>query len=230
MQQIEKNSVSATNQLKKHSYVTFIQEEGKGKKVMFVGNSITRHGILPEIGWYWDWGMAASALENDYVHLLVDKINMIEPDTSFCVCQVAKWECEYKNGSEHLQAYTRARDFGADVIVLRMIENCPHHDFDKDTFYREYQNLIDYLNPAGKAKIILTTGFWKHPGDDTIIRIAKEREYPYIYLGELGEDDKMKAIGLFEHTGIANHPGDLGMKHIAELIWKKLRKLYEGAN
>ena len=40
----------------------------------------------------------------------------------------------------------------------------------------------------------------------------------------------MKAIGLFEHTGIANHPGDLGMKHIAELIWKKLRKLYEGAN
>ena len=225
MQQIEKNSVSATNQLKKNSYVTFIQEEGKGKKVMFVGNSITRHGVLPEIGWYCDWGMAASALENDYVHLLVDKINMIEPDTSFCVCQVAKWECEYKNGSEYLQAYKSARDFEADVIVFRMIENCPHQDFDKNTFYREYQHLIDYLNPAGKAKIILTTGFWKHPGDDTIIRIAKEREYPYIYLGELGEDDKMKAIGLFEHTGIANHPGDLGMKHIAELIWEKIKKI-----
>ena len=98
-------------------------------------------------------------------------------------------------------------------------------NFDKDTFYREYQNLIDYLNPAGKAKIILTTGFWKHPGDDTIIRIAKEREYPYIYLGELGEDDKMKAIGIFEHTGIANHPGDLGMKHIAELIWEKIKEV-----
>ena len=225
MQQIEKNSVSATNQLKKNSYVTFIQEDGKGKKVMFVGNSITRHGISPEIGWYWDWGMAASALENDYVHLLVDKINMIEPYTSFCVCQVANWECEYKNGSEYLQAYESASDFKADVIVFRMIENCPHHDFDKDTFYREYQNLIDYLNPTGKAKIILTTGFWKHPGDDTIIRIAKEREYPYIYLGELGEDDKMKAIGIFEHTGIANHPGDLGMKHIAELIWKKIKEV-----
>ena len=225
MQQIEKNSVSATNQLKKNSYVTFIQEECKGKKVMFVGNSITRHGVLPEIGWYWDWGMAASALENDYVHLLVDKINMTGPDTSFCVCQVAKWECEYKNGSEYLQAYESARDFEADVIVFRMIENCPHQDFDKDTFYREYQNLIDYLNPTGKAKIILTTGFWKHPGDDTIIRIAKEREYPYIYLGELGEDDNMKAIGLFEHTGIANHPGDLGMKRIAELIWEKINEV-----
>ena len=225
MQQIEKNSVSATNQLEKNSYVTYIQESGKGKRVMFVGNSITRHGVLPEIGWHWDWGMAASASENDYVHLLVDKINMIEPDASFCICQVAEWECKYKNGSEYLQLYESAKDFNADVIVFRMIENCPTQDFCKDAFYREYQKLIDYLNPIGKAKIILTTGFWKHPGDDTIILIAKEREYPYVYLGELGENDKMKAIGLFEHTGIANHPGDLGMKRIAELIWEKIKEV-----
>ena len=223
MQQIEKNSVSATNQLKKNSYVTFIQEEGKGKKVMFVGNSITRHGILPEIGWYWDWGMAASALENDYVHLLVDKINMIEPDTSFCVCQVAKWECEYKNGSEYLQAYESARDFEADVIVMRMIENCPVNDFDEELFYYEYKNLIEYLNPEQKAKLVLTTGFWKHPGDDTVMRIAKELGCPCIYMGELGEDDKMKAIGLFEHEGIANHPGDCGMECIADMIWEKIK-------
>ena len=141
MKQIEKNNVSAKNQLKKKSYVTFIQKEGKGKKVMFVGNSITKHGVLPEIGWHWDWGMAASALENDYVHLLVDKMNMIEPDASFCLCQVANWERQYKNGTEVLEEYRSARDFKADVIVFRMIENCPHQDFDEDTFYREYQNL-----------------------------------------------------------------------------------------
>ena len=63
------------------------------------------------------------------MHLLVDKINMIEPDTSFCVCQVAKWECEYKNGSEYLQAYESASDFEADVIVFRMIENYTHQEF-----------------------------------------------------------------------------------------------------
>ena len=73
-----------------------------------------------------------------------------------------------------------------------------------------------------KAKIILTTGFWKHPGDDTIMRVAEEREYPCVYLGELGEKDEMKAIGLFEHTGVANHPGDLGMQAIADMIAEKL--------
>ena len=225
MKQIEKNSVSARNQLKKKSYVTFIQEGGKGKRVMFVGNSITRHGVLPEIGWLCDWGMAASSREKDYVHLLVDKINKIESDASFCVCQVANWEREYKNGSEWLQEYERARNFEADVIVFRMVENCPIQDFDEEAFYREYQNLIDYLNPDKKAKIILTTGFWKHTGDDVIIRVAEERGYPSVYMGELGEDDKMKAIGLFEHTGIANHPGDLGMERIAEMIWEKIKEV-----
>lgn len=225
MKQIEKNSVSSKNQLKKDSYVTFIQEGGKGKRVIFVGNSITRHGVLPEIGWLQDWGMAASSIEKDYVHLLVKKINNIEPEASFCVCQVATWERNYKNGSEYLQSYESARAFEADVIVMRMIENCPVNDFDEELFYYEYKNLIEYLNPEQKAKFILTTGFWKHPGDDTVIRIAKEMGYPCIYMGELGEDDEMKAIGLFDHEGIANHPGDKGMECIADMIWKKIREL-----
>ena len=45
-----------------------------GVKVVFIGNSITLHGKLPEIGWYNEWGMAASAAEKDYVHLVTAAI------------------------------------------------------------------------------------------------------------------------------------------------------------
>ena len=41
-------------------------------------------------------------------------------------------------------------------------------------------------------------------------------------MGELGENDKMKASGLFEHEGVAVHPGDEGMKEIANIIYNKI--------
>ena len=66
-EQIKKNTVQAANQLKKNEYVSFENPDGSGIRVLFVGNSITRHGAAPQIGWYNDCGMAASSKEKDYV-------------------------------------------------------------------------------------------------------------------------------------------------------------------
>ena len=105
-----------------------------------------------------------------------------------------------------------------------MAENCPQKDFDKEVFYREYKNLIDYLNSKGNAKIILTTSFWKHPGDNNIIKVGEDNGYETIYLGDLGELDEMKAIGKFQHRGVSIHPGDKGMTAIADRILNKIIK------
>lgn len=48
---------------------------------------------------------------------------------------------------------------------------------------------------------------------------------PLAELGDLGEKDEMKAAAFFDHAGVANHPGDLGMEQIAERIWTKLEAL-----
>ena len=39
-------------------------------KVLYLGHSMTRHGPSQKIGWTNDWGMAASAREKDYAHLV----------------------------------------------------------------------------------------------------------------------------------------------------------------
>ena len=69
MEQMDKNTVKSENQLNKMSHITFENETGKGARVLFVGNSITRHGVKADIGWFNDWGMAATSKENDYVHI-----------------------------------------------------------------------------------------------------------------------------------------------------------------
>lgn len=219
MGQIDRNTVSAKNQLKENEFFSYINPEGKGIRVLIIGNSITRHGIAPGIGWNNDWGMAASSADKDYVHLLSTKICNKEPDASFLICHAVLWERNYKNGKGVHAKFEPAHMFAADVIIMRCIENCPQHEFDFDAFNSEYIALIDYLNPGNKAEVILTTGFWKHIGDSEIRKIASQRNYPLVDLGYLGEDDNMKAIGRFEHSGVAAHPGDKGMKFIADDIY-----------
>ena len=225
MNQIEKNTVKAENQLAKDQFITFINPEGKGKRVLFVGNSITRHGILHEIGWHNDWGMAASSMENDYVHLVAKNILQQDSDASFCICQAAEWEMNYDNGEKVLEKFQAARDFQADVIIMRLLENCPRDHFDSKLFQQEYGKLISYLNCTGNAKIIITTGFWKHVADDAVRECALKHGYSLVELNDLGEDDSMKALGLFEHDGVANHPGDKGMQAIADRILNVVKEL-----
>ena len=223
--QLSKNTVDARNQLRDSELVRFDNPAGSGIRVMFVGNSITLHGPKAEIGWHHDWGMAASGLQKDYVHLLMEKIRQTHPDAAFCVCQVSSWERNYKNGQEQYPLYEAARAFDADIIVMRFIENCSAQDWETERFIRQLDALLSYLNGSGKAEIVYTTGFWHHPGDPSIEECARRHGKQALRLGDLGEQEEMMAIGLFEHKGVAMHPGDRGMAAIAERIFAALQPL-----
>ena len=225
MKQIDKNTVKAEKQLSDKHDVTFECEGNRGLRVMMAGNSITLHEPSESIGWHNQWGMAASAKEKDYVHVLKSHIQTMAPDATFCICQAYKWERDFANGKLAYPIYEDARNFNADIIVVRFIENCPRKDFDPEVFKREYVDFIEFLNKSGNAKVILTTSFWEHDADSVVAEVSKEMGWPLVVLNDLGELDEMKALGLFEHFGVANHPGDLGMKTIADRIFEEVKKL-----
>lgn len=220
-EQIEKNTVPSEEQNNK--WIVFEGTANPALRLAFVGNSMTLHGEKKEIGWHHNFGMAASSKENDYVHLVIHEMQRNLGPIKSCICNAAGWEKEYKAGSSVLFKYQQVRDFHPNILIMRLIENCSKTMFDGQAFFREYNTLVNYLADSC-TKIILTTGFWKHPGDELIIKVARQNHWPCIYLGDLGEQDEMKAIGLFEHAGVANHPGDLGMKMIAERILFELLK------
>ena len=218
MTSLEKNTVPSYNQLKGAPSCFTLNPDGKGIRVLFIGNSITLHGVAEHIGWYNLCGMAASSIEKDYVHLCVNAFSEFDSETTFAIAQLADWEREYKNGSAVLSNYEICRDFNADVIIVRIVENCPADDFMPEVFQAEYKKMLEFFNKSGKARIILTNGFWLHPADSSIKAVAEEMNLPLINLGDLGE-----AIGEYEHGGVAQHPNDNGMAHIAKRIINTLK-------
>ena len=216
---IDENTVSSKGQLKPDQYVSYLYPEHTGLRILFVGNSITRHGIAPAIGWHWDWGMAASREELDYVHQTASKVLSVCPDACFSIVQVAEWERSYKDDEKVLHLFETARQFAPDIIVMRLIENATVLPEDWQVFQDAYGRLIRFLDGGSKAKVLITTGFWHHKGDGALRLFAEKNGYPLVELGDLGDTDEMKALGLFEHHGVSIHPGDLGMTAIADRIF-----------
>ena len=217
--------VDSKDQMKDSPNVRFEHLSNEGLRVLFVGNSVTLHAPSESIGWFGDWGMAASGKEKDYVHLVEDHIKAKYPDASFCICNAADWERGYKNPEETFHAFEAARRFDADIIILKLCANSPKDHFDAALFQSGLEKLITFLNKTGKAKVIVATEFLKHPAEDSLIYVAKKFGYALCYLSDIADFEEYKAIGLFEHKGVAGHPGDKGMREIADRIIKTLDQI-----
>lgn len=213
------NTVPATNQMINSSELRFLGSADAPLKILIVGNSITRHGPKADIGWNGDWGMAASAPENDYVHRLYAMLRESGKDVYMCIRQAAYWERNFRN-KDCLSAFDGERDFGADIVIFRLCENVPEQDFPylKDAI----KDFIEYITPKGSSAI-LTTSFWKKQGRDQALHgAASELGYPVVDIA--CTEDKMMALGQFEHTGVSAHPSDYGMEMIANKIFECILK------
>lgn len=216
---ISKNTVKAENQIDEKCKV--VEVENPALRVLFMGNSITLHEPAPAIGWNARWGMAASAQENDYVHLVLKALREKYGEVSYCITNVADFEREYWK-DENISRYAVANDFSADTVIYRFGENT-NRDMLKEKPMKEHLNAFLEHFAKNAKKVVVTDLFWQHEYLCSLFEeLADECGYEFVSLCDLGDDDENKAIGLFAHEGVALHPGDLGMKRIAERIIKKL--------
>lgn len=214
------NTVPAAGQLDPNQYVRIYEKPLSKLKVLFVGNSITRHAPAPGIGWYGDWGMAASAPEKDYVHRALVGLESFFGDVSCCVAQAAVWERRYEEGAAPLEEfYLPARDFEADVVVIRIGENIDRGKLEKFPVKPFYEKMVRFFAKKPDALVVCTDNFWKIPAlDERFAEACRENGWHFCHIGDLENDENTMAKGLFEHHGVAAHPSDLGMQRIADRI------------
>ncbi|MGN1077075.1 MAG: hypothetical protein ACI4ST_01030 [Candidatus Gallimonas sp.] len=216
---IFKNTVRAENQVNEKFRITCNYPDGE--RVLFLGNSITLHETAPAIGWNHNWGMAASAEKNDYVHLVVEGLEKAGRKINYCVTNVGRWEQNFQDPSV-LESFQKARDFAASCVIIRLGENVPPQFAETYGFEQRFDEFVGFFTRAAK-KTVITDLFWEHQVlDGCIRRVAKKRSADFVSISDLGYDEKNKAIGLFAHEGVAMHPGDVGMKKIADRILSKL--------
>lgn len=221
----ERNNVESKNQLDSSRYVTKVIKDEHALKVIFVGNSITLHAPKPEIGWNGNWGMAASKKENDYVHRVVEGLEETFGLVNYCIAQGAAWEGNYPKGQEILkQYYEDARNFNADVVIIRLGENILNSMLQEVDCKPYLEEMIRFFASNPLAKVIVTDNFWRRESLDNILKeIAEKNGYIFCQLHDLQDDEKTMAIGQFEHKGVSIHPSDYGMKCIAKRILKLLQ-------
>ncbi len=66
------------------------------QRILFLGNSITKHGPKADIGWTGNWGMAASAEDKDYVNLVTKGIAALSTTPPQTLVQnIAEFERTY---------------------------------------------------------------------------------------------------------------------------------------
>ncbi|WP_316746775.1 SGNH/GDSL hydrolase family protein [Pedobacter gandavensis] len=197
-------------------------------KVLVLGNSIAWHGAKPAVGWKGNWGMAASAAEKDFVHLLKGKVKATSPQTEFQWANIADsferkfWKYESKD-------FKKFSDWNPDLIILEIGENINDTLAVKHMLGEHLDRFVKELSAGKQVKICLAGSFWPNQHVDQIMKAACARNnWIYVDLQGLYEDrNKNTAIQHYQNKGVGMHPSDAGMEQITNRIWNEIQHLFK---
>lgn len=166
--------------------------------------------------------MAASAREKDFARLVVADLEKRRGERAdYRIRNLAILE---RNFTANLSDYP---DLAADVawapdyVVIAIGENVANLTSATTNAYTRF--LVSLAKPlaecASHPQVVLRSPFWRNDVKAACTALAaKEAGAAYVDAGFLGADKANTAAGLFAHPGVANHPGDLGMRRLADLI------------
>lgn len=198
------------------------------EKVLFLGNSITLHGPAPQIGWTGNWGMAASRMDLDYVHLLMDKVRQhASTEPKSLVKNIAEFERQLDQYSLSEQLKSEL-DFRADLVIVAIGENVSALDTEekRTRFTRSMDSLLSALQEGRPKSVLVRSCFWPDTAKDSLLKAACEKAHAvWVDMSDIGMDsaNAARAERQIEHAGVAGHPGDRGMQQIADRLWDTVK-------
>jgi len=197
-------------------------------KILFLGNSITKHGPAPKIDWTGNWGMAASAEAKDYAHLVLRSLAETTGKTPEAMIEnIVDFERNYAT-YDLVEKRKNIFAFKPDVVVLAIGENVAPLKTDeaKAAFKSSLVKLLQALKADNHPVILVRSCFWADPAKDAALKQAcQEVGGVFVDISALGKDQAnfARAEREFKNAGVANHPGDRGMQAIATALLETMK-------
>jgi len=204
------------------------------KKLLILGNSLTRHGPSTEkLGWSGNWGMAATALEKDYAHqfqrLLAESQGGVVPELKTVSVLARDFPPDYQaftpRDKKEFPDVAALADWGADLIVVQCGDNL--QTATEANFAQPYAKLVQALKTSHSPTVLCCSTWWNKPTHiEMIKKICAETGAIFVSIYELEAQPENNALaeGHFSHPGVAAHPGDQGMAAIATKLMAAMPK------
>ena len=127
--------------------------------------------------------MAATSPENDYYHIVLNKLKERNGEVSSYAFNFAVWETLYTDRAETIDVLDRCLDESLDLITVQLGENVQN----RDTFESDFEYLISHIQAAAPSAEILVIGdFWEKENRDAIKKKVSEKcNVKYISLNEI---------------------------------------------
>ena len=207
---------------------------GGGYTYLAIGNSITIHPVTDF--WWSECGMAASAPEYDYYHLVCDGLNefyekgVLEPwgNINGMPFIFYVWEIQSHDRTETYSLLDEYLNHDIDLITVQLSENCT----DLSTFEVDFKSLLLHIKKrcGSNAEIIVIDDFWSEEKHSIKDDVCAELGISFVDLSDIwGNDKYLAGMGtivtgddgeerIIEHSGVAAHPGDNAMQEIAQRV------------
>jgi len=207
----------------------------KADKILFLGNSIT---AVPQRDLPTWWGLSASTVAKDYVHLLVGALDAktgghltllpttahvthpINGTTGPCDSNVINVADVFERSYDSYDAskITKQLAWKADIVILQFGENIPPATFNAESFKAGMKKLVADLKESSNPHIFVASHILgANPAVDEIKRsICAEdpTQRVFVDLSSVAKDPA--------NMGAYAHPNDKGMALIADAIFQAI--------
>ncbi len=211
-------------------------------RIMFTGNSITMHGFndwtIKNLGWDRQCGMAASKLEQDYVHLFAALVASARNGERIEISY--NNSNAYKTPEGRAAAERKTKDLLPDLVILQTGEGAgglKPEEFEK--WCVEYRAMLESYLALSPAPRVIAVGLWsptktgqndyaagslEEKVEKAQRKICDELGVTFVSIARYAQNPACSGTGT--SGGVKWHPNDAGMKGYADTLFEAYQKIF----